>query len=180
MEINILLLGAALLALVNVVSGYKKGMVKAVISLVSLVILCIVAALLAHGLGSYREGNFFHVAIVVILLTLLGIVHHLLSVLFFSAKLVAKLPVVHGADKLLGAVFGLAETLLILWTVYIFSMMLDFGALEKFILDYTQDSPLLIWLYQHNYLAYGIEVLQKEFQFVPLAEIFTYAEEFFG
>lgn len=173
MQVNILLLCMAALAIAKAASGYKKGMVKEIISLVSLIVLCVVAALAAYGLGSYRAGNFFHVAVVVILLSLLGLAHHLLSVLFFSAKLVTKLPVVHGVNKLLGAVFGLAETVLLLWTIYSFSMMLDFGAPEAFLIAYTQKSPLLTWLYEHNYLAYGIKLFLKEFQFVPLAEIFN-------
>lgn len=173
LEANLLLICVIILAIINVVSGYKKGMVKAIISLVSLVILCVVATLLANGISSYNNGKVFHVILVVVLLAVLALVHHLLSVVFFSAKLVAKLPVVHSLDKLLGIVFGLIETILILWTIYTFAMMMDLGVIEDLIVIGTNENSLLTWLYQHNYLAYGIERLLKEFSFIPLAEILS-------
>ena len=172
-EINILLLCVAGFAIINMIRGYKKGMVKAIISLVSLIILCVVATLLAYGIGSYHQGNFFHMMLVVFLLTILGIVHHLLDVVFFSAKMVAKLPVIHFADKLLGIVFGALETVLVLWTVYTFVMMMNLGMVEKYILASTKQSAFLTWLYQHNYLARGISHLLEEFDFVPLKELLT-------
>lgn len=173
LEVNILLVAVIILAIINVVRGYKKGMVKAIISLVSLVILCVVATLLAHGISSYNSGKVFHVILVVVLLTVLALVHHLLGVVFFSAKLVTKLPVVHSIDKLLGILFGLIETVLILWTVYTFAMMMDLGVIGDMIITGASENPVLTWLYQHNYLAYGIDRLLKEFSFIPLAEILS-------
>lgn len=170
---NILLICVIGLAIFNMVSGYKKGMVKAIISLISMVILCIVATLLAYGIGSYNSGRFIHVALVVILLAALGVVHHLLSVVFFSAKMVAKLPVIHSLDKVLGILFGFIETILILWTVYTFVMMMDLGGIEKMIVIWTRENAILTWFYQHNYLAYGIDLLLEKFSFIPLTEILS-------
>lgn len=170
-NINFLLIGVLVLAVISMLLGYRKGMVKAVVSLVSLLILSVVALLAAYGIGKYNDGKFFHVALVVILLAVLGLVHHLLSVVFFSAKLVTKLPVVHSVDKFLGIVFGVLETALILWTLYTFTMMMDLGMVGTLILSWTEENFLLTWLYQHNYLAYGISWLLEEFSFIPLAEI---------
>lgn len=177
-DINILLLGVAGFAVINMIRGYKKGMVKAIISLVSLIILCVVATLLAYGIGSYHEGNFFHVMLVVFLLAILGIVHHLLDVVFFSAKMIAKLPVVHFADKLLGIVFGALETVLILWTVYTFVMMMNLGMIEEYIIAGTEQSAFLTWLDRHNYLAHGVSYLLDEFNFIPLIELRSIAGNF--
>ncbi len=172
-SVNLLLIGLIVLAIINMISGYKKGMVRAVISLVSMVVLCVVAVLLAHGISSYNDGNVFHVVLTIILLTVLGVIHHLLGVVFFSAKLVSKLPVIHFLDKLLGIVFGFLETILILWTVYTFVMMMDLGVIEDMIVSWTEKNAALTWLYQRNYLAYGIERLLSEFSFIPLAEILS-------
>ena len=169
---NILLIGVLVLAIINIILGYKKGMVKAVVSLVSLLILSIVALLIAYGIGKYNNGQFIHVTLVVVLLSVLGLVHHLLSVVFFSAKMVTKLPVVHSVDKLLGIVFGVLETVLILWTLYTLTIMMDdLGMVRTLILSWTEENVLLTWLYQHNYLAYGISWLLDEFSFIPLADI---------
>lgn len=167
-SINLLLIAVLILAVINVWSGYNKGMIKAVISLVSLIVLCVVAVLIVNGISGYNSGNFFQVALMVIMLGVIGLARHLLSVVFFSAKLVSKLPIVHFVDKLLGIAFGVLETVLILWTVYIFAMMMDMGMIGQLIRTCAGENRFLAWMYQHNYLAHGIEKLLSEFSFVPL------------
>lgn len=167
-NINLLLIAVLIMAVINVVIGYKKGMVKSIISLISLIVLCVIGLLLANGISSYNDGKIFQVVIVIILLTVIGIAHHMLGVVFFSAKLVAKLPVVHSVDKLLGIIFGVLETVLILWTVYTFAMMMDLGMVGELIRTCAGENRFLAWMYQHNYLAYGIDKLLSEFSFVPL------------
>lgn len=171
LKINIMLVIVVIAIVCKMVDGYKKGMVKEVISMISMVVLCVVAALIAYGVNSYHDGKVFNVAIAVILLVLLATAHHLLGLALFPAKLAAKLPVIHLADKLLGIVFGAAEIILILWTLYAFTMMMDMGAIGQMLLSYTEDSAVLTWLYQYNYLAHGIQHLLSEFDFVSLNEL---------
>ncbi len=162
---NLLLICVILLLIFNVVNGYKIGMVRQIISLVSLVILCTVAVLLANGLNSYFDGKILNVIVVVLLLVLLGIAKHLLGVVFFSAKMIARLPVVHWADKLFGIVSGALETVLILWTVYTFAMMMDLGMVGRLIEECTAGNRILYWFYQHNYLAHAVEQLVSDLSF---------------
>lgn len=171
LNINFMLIIVAVAAVCKMADGYKKGMTKEIISFISLIVLCIVGALIAGGVNNYFDGKFFNVAVMVFLLALVGIAHHLLGLVFFPAKLVAKLPVIHFVDKLLGIVFGLLEIVLVLWTVYTMIMMMDMGAVGQVVLSYTEDSKILAWFYQHNYLAYGIERLMEKFNFVPLEEL---------
>ncbi len=172
-EITPLLASLALiiLAVINVAGGYRKGIVKSVVSLVSLVILCVMVILAAYGLRGYNAGNIFQVVLMVVLLIVLILVHNLLGLFFFSAKLMVKLPVLHAVDKILGALFGLFETVLILWTVYIFSMMMDLGKVNEFIASWTEQNPVLTLLYENNYLAMVIENVLNEFSFIPLEDI---------
>lgn len=157
MNINIVLIIMVIVLAAAVADGYKKGMVRTVISLVSLIVTCIVASLVGYGVKSYFDGSIFNVIAMVLLLCLVGIVRHLLNVVFFSAKVISKLPVVSYGDKLLGIVFGVLETAVILWTIYILIMLLDIGIVGQMILDSTQESRLLSWMYEHNYLAYFLE-----------------------
>lgn len=173
MSINLLLICVIIVAVVTVLRGYKRGMIKSIISLVSLLVLCVMAVLLANGISSYNQGKTFHVILMVILLALLGLAHHLLSVVFFSAKLVSKLPVIHSVDKLLGIVFGLVEAILLLWTVYTFVIMMNLGMLEAKILECTSENSILTWFYQNNLLAHGISMLLDKFSFIPLNEILS-------
>lgn len=168
MSINILLIVVVIAAFLKAIDGFKKGMVKEIISLLSMAIVCAVVALLANGISSYHDGKIFNVIVAVVLLAVVGIVHHLLGVVFFSAKILSKLPVVSLVNKLLGVVFGVFEVILLLWTVYTFIMMMDMGAIGQLILSYTQDSSILTLVYRYNYLAYGIEQLLSKFQFIPL------------
>jgi hypothetical protein len=161
MSINILLIAAAILLIYNVADGYKKGMVRQFISLVSLVVLCVLLALAINGMKSYLSGKIVNVIIVVVLLCLLGIVRHILGVVFFSAKVISKLPIIHGADKILGIAFGVLETVLMLWTLYTFVMMLDMGVVGSMIKNMTSGNQILEWFYRNNYLAFWIEKLTE-------------------
>lgn len=160
---NLLLIIMAILLVCNIIQGYKKGMVKSVISLVSLIVLCIMVTLISNGLQSYFKGEIMNVIIMVLLLSVLGIAHHLLGVIFFSAKMITKLPIVRFADKLLGVVVGVFETVLILWTIYTFIKILNLGMLGAYIVDFTAESNILRWFYEHNYLAHWVESLGAQF-----------------
>lgn len=163
MSINLMLIIVIAALVLKMVDGYKKGLVKEVVSLVSLIILCLVVALIGGGVHSYMDGKIINVIVIVILLAIVGIVHHLLNVVLFPAKLVVKLPIVKLADKLLGIVFGALEVIFLLWTLYTFVMMMDLGVIEEIIVSFTKESSILTWFYQHNYLAYWIEKLIGDF-----------------
>lgn len=164
---NLLFVIVLIVMFFNIVSGYKKGMVREIISLISLIVMCVVVALIGNGLNSYFDGEIANVIIAVLLLCLVGIVDHLLGVVFFSAKVISKLPIVSWIDKLLGMLFGIVETILILWTIYAFIMMLDMGMIGQQILVYTRENQILTWLYENNYLAVWLERLNSEISFLP-------------
>ena len=82
-------------------------MVKEVIMLFSLIITCITVALITNGMKSYQSGQVFNTVLMVLMLTVLGIVQFALKPIFFSAKLVVKLPIVNWLDKLLGILVGI-------------------------------------------------------------------------
>lgn len=165
---NLLVIVVLLVLLWKVSEGYRRGMVKEIISFVSLIVLCVVAVLISSGLKSYSEHEYLGIVVAVFLLCIIGIVHHLLGLVFFSAKLISKLPVIHWADKLLGVVVGALETLLLLWTVYTFILTFGLGMVGQVILTYTQENPVLLWLYRYNYLAQWIAAIRENISFIPL------------
>ena len=165
MNLNLLLIITAVILLCMVVDGYKKGMVRSLISLISLLITCVVLFLIGNGLSSYFDGKIFNVILTILLLAAIGLVHHLLNIVFFSAKMIVKLPIVHSLDKLLGIGVGILETVLIVWTIYAFNIFRDLGTLGQVIVDYTRDSKILTCLYENNYLAYLIEQLGQKLPF---------------
>lgn len=165
---NLLAIIVFIFLICKVVEGFKRGMVKEIISFISLIVLCVVVVLIGAGLQSYLEKEFVGVAAAVLLLAVLGIAHHLLGVVFFSAKMIVKLPIVHWVDKLLGMAVGVLETVLILWTIYAFIMSFGLGMIGQQILAYTQENAVLSWLYRYNYLAAWISSLSDKLTFIQI------------
>ena len=60
---NILLIIVLVLLICKIRDGYKRGMVKEIISFVSLIILCVVLALLANGVSNYFDKKYINVFI---------------------------------------------------------------------------------------------------------------------
>ncbi len=162
MGINIFVIVMLALLVFKMWDGYRKGMVKEIISFISLIFLCLVAALVGNGLNSYFDGKFLNVVIATVLLALLSIAHHLINVAVFPAKLLSKLPIVHSLDKILGIAVGILETVLILWTIYTFVMMMDMGMVGEFIVQCTAENPILTWFYRNNQLAGWLQILSAE------------------
>lgn len=154
---NLMVLIVLFLLLIKILEGYKKGMVKEIISFVSLIVVCIVVVLISAGLHSYMEKEVLGVVVAVLLLAVLGIAHHLLQVVFFSAKLLAKLPVISWGNKLLGMVVGALEVVLLLWTLYTFIMYFGLGMVGELVIEYTSQSKLLTLVYEFNMLAPIVE-----------------------
>lgn len=150
---NVLLIVAVAILVMCVVSGCKKGAVREIIAMVSLLITSIVVILIANGVNSYFDGKIFNIILVILLLTVIGTVRHLLGIVFFSAKVISKLPIVSWVDKILGLAVGVAEAVLLLWTLYTFVLLMDLGSIGKLILEETQNSSILTWFFEHNYLA---------------------------
>ena len=165
---NLMLIAAALFALFKVVDGYKKGMIKEVVSLVTLILMGNMVVLIGKGLHSYMEKEVVGVIIAVVLMALLGVVHHLLNVVFFSAKMISKLPVISWINKVLGAVFGVLEVILTLQIIYVFIMYFGLGMIGQQILEYTRESIVLTKIYQYNVVAKLVENLMNQLPALPL------------
>lgn len=152
-QMNLMLIIVAILILYKMIRGYKQGMVKEIISCVSLLVMCVVVVLIGAGIHSYMDKQIIGVVTAILLLTLVGIAHHLLGVVFFSAKVIAKLPVISWLDKLLGMLVGALEIVILLWTIYVFMSYFNLGKIEDIIMGYTNQSELLQTIYQYNMLS---------------------------
>ena len=164
---NLLLIAVLILLVLKMISGYKKGMVKEIIQFVTLLITCATLALIANALSHYTKGEWLNVVIMIIMLSLLGLVHFLLKIVFVSAKLIVNLPIVSWVDKVMGIAVGALETVLLLWTLYFFVMIMDMGGVSEIVLQYTQDSKILTWLFENNYLAYFLGKISQSVQYLP-------------
>ncbi len=156
---NILLIAVLILLIINVVWGYKQGFVKTLVSLISLVVLGIMVVLVINGIHGYTSGNFLEVIIAVALLVGVAVVHRIINFVLLPAKLLVKLPIVSWLDQLLGIVFGVLQTLLILWILDACIILLDMGMIETLLVTATQESKILSWLFNNNLLLAFMKVI---------------------
>lgn len=97
----------------RVVAGFRKGLVQEIISLIAMAVAGVCVVLIIGAIGSYMDREISRVIQTIVVLFVVCAVYRLVQVLFTSLELIAKLPVIKGLDKLMGAVIGLAEAGLI-------------------------------------------------------------------
>lgn len=100
-----------------------------------------VAASIAHFIV---EGIAFFIALIVA-----GIFAHWLMQLL---NLVSHLPILHGANKTLGAVAGILKGLVVVWLGFYVITICGTSEWGKEMLTYVRKSAFLSYLYQHNIL----------------------------
>lgn len=97
----------------RVVAGFHKGLVQEIISLIAMAVAGVCVVLIIGAIGSYMDREISRVIQTIVVLFVVCVVYRLVQVLFTSLELIAKLPVIKGLDKVMGAVIGLAEAGLI-------------------------------------------------------------------
>lgn len=98
-----------LVILWRMAAGFRKGFVRELLSLIALAIAGVSAYLVLGAIGSYFNREIGRLIQIVVILLVIGVVYKCIHLLFVSLKLVSKLPVIRGADKLLGALLGILE-----------------------------------------------------------------------
>lgn len=127
MDIYFYLAVAAIVVIIiwRMVSGFRKGMVQEILSLIAMVVAGFCAYLLLGAVGSYLNREIGRLIQIIILLLIVCAVYKLANLIFTSIRLVSRLPVIRSADKLLGAVFGILEGIII--TGYILYWLKNWG-----------------------------------------------------
>lgn len=99
----------ALIFIWRMATGFHKGMVQELISLVAMAAAGVCVVLILGAVGSYIDREIAQVVQTVLVLLVVCFVYRLVHLLFTSLELVSKMPLVNGADKLLGLVIGFVE-----------------------------------------------------------------------
>lgn len=127
MDIYFYLAVAAIVVIIiwRMVAGFRKGMVQEILSLIAMAVAGFCAYLLLGAIGSYLNKEIGRLIQIIILLLIVCAVYKLANLIFTSIRLVSRLPVIRSADKLLGAVFGILEGIII--TGYILYWLKNWG-----------------------------------------------------
>lgn len=107
------LLIIALIFIWRIVAGFRKGLVQEIISLIAMAVAGICIFLIMGAIGNYLNQEIGKMIQVIVVLFVVCLVYRLVHTLFVSLELISKLPLIKWADKLLGAVVGCGEAVLI-------------------------------------------------------------------
>ncbi len=99
----------ALVFIWRMMAGFKRGMVREVISLIAMAVAGACVTLILGAIGNYMDKEIAEVLQIITVLTVVCLVYRLANVLLTSLQLIAGLPIVKGLDKILGVVIGFAE-----------------------------------------------------------------------
>lgn len=103
----------ALIFIWRVATGFRKGMVQEIVSLIAMAVAGVCIFLIMGAVGNYLNHEIGKMVQIIVVLLVVCLVYRLVHILFTSLKLISKLPIIKGVDKLLGALIGCAEAALI-------------------------------------------------------------------
>lgn len=132
--------------------GYKRGMAKQLSTAVAIVITGFVAAVIFMLISSFEEGEAQNTIYSIVLLVVLGSVYGIVKIFLRSIKILANLPVLSFLDKVVGAVLGLLQAVILTW---IFCLMIKYGFLSQYtnqIFMDIENSRILTVIYENNVL----------------------------
>ena len=114
-----------------------------------------IADQILEGSGAYdvvagRATDLVMRVISFVLVLLIAVISfHLLSVVL---KVVEKLPLIGGINRLLGLFAGLVKGILIIWLAFAIIAMAGTTDIGIALISYIYESPLLIWAYENNFV----------------------------
>ena len=159
---NILLIVLAILLVWRISMGIKRGVVREVITFINVIFVALVLGLVSMIVNAYHAENYLSIALFVLAIVVVSFVYSLLKIVFFSAKVISKLPIISSVDKLLGLVIGAAESLILYWTMCCMFMYLDLGVLEEQIIMMIGESNLLTGLYEYNLMGLLFDTVKSK------------------
>lgn len=112
----VLILAVDVLILIAMtVHGARQGFARLFSKVVSLVASIAVVILLSSVVNGYRSGNTSNFLMGILFLVVLGAVYKVIHALILSIRFLAGLPIIAGADHVLGIVIGFMEGFAILY-----------------------------------------------------------------
>lgn len=157
---NILVIIFVLIVIWRIYRGFKNGLAKEINGLVSLLLALIVLSVALLLIASILEKNTKTIIISAVLLVAVSFVYRLVNMLMKSLETIAKLPVIHLVNMLLGAAAGGLEALVIFWIMYVIVANVPTGQFGEQIMAWTGQSTILINVFHKNYIANWIAGLK--------------------
>ena len=161
MEMNILLVIFAVLALWRIWRGAKRGITEEIHHLMTLVIALFVVCVGILLYTSVKEQNGKNIAVSVAVIVVTGLVTKVIRMVMKSLEAIAHLPMISVLDTLLGIAAGAAEVIVLFWMMYAVIGRFDTAEVGERILQWTGESPLLQTISNMNVIPELVDKLQK-------------------
>ncbi|MCM1202287.1 MAG: CvpA family protein [Bacteroides fragilis] len=107
-----------LMAAWRIRKGFQNGMIKELVNIFSIAAACVCITLLFLTISSIVAKTFSVLTVCIAGLIGIGIVYKLCSFIFRPITAIVNISVIHGLDKLLGAVMGIGETAICAYFLY--------------------------------------------------------------
>lgn len=150
---NILAVIFIILVVCGVWKGFKNGLAGEINGLISLFMALVVISTALLLLGGILQKNTKVIVISAVILVIVSFLYRLLGMLMKSIETVAKLPLISLVNRLAGAMAGAVEILIIFWMIYIIVDSFPTGLFGRRIMEWTNESALLMNIYNRNYIA---------------------------
>lgn len=150
--INIPFLCFVILLVTRVIISTKRGLVKEICSIIATIVASVAIILIALAIRKYLDESKLVFVLTLVLISVLGILYKIIDGFLTTIKLIAKLPVLNAFDKLMGLVFGIAETILVVWAVYCIIIILGSGPFEQCVMKCVENNFVMRFMYDNNYL----------------------------
>jgi len=140
-----------------VLYGHYRGLLKMLVSVLSLVLTFIgVRLLMPYAAAAFQNDSYLTFAVLFLLLFLI------IRIVVGFLNLAARLPLIHGLNQLAGAAAGFLEGLLFCWLLYLLAAVTAQHPFCAKILAQVEESPLLSFAVRNNPLLFVLEQVFRE------------------
>lgn len=171
LTVNIPFWIVCLFLIIRVVAATKKGMVMEICSLIATLAGCISVLAIAFAIRNYINHDKIIFVVTLVLLAIFGMIYKMIDGLLTTMKLIAKLPVIKYADKVLGIVVGVAEVVVVVWTVFCIILIMDGGLIQRSIIECVNANIIMKKLFEYNYLYVFIAPFSDKLRNIDLEKM---------
>ena len=150
---NIIFLIVLMLFIGGGIKGFRHGMVEELNKAVALILALAAIAMFVVAAKSYMEHETLRTILGIVCMTIAILAYKIVDFILSSLKIISLIPVIRGVNKLLGFGVGVAESVILIWAVFIVIVAFEFGGASRYILENIKENTLLTFLFSNNYLA---------------------------
>ncbi len=138
--------------IIRMVVAFKRSFVKEIFGLISLIIASFIVMIITFAFRAHFKEYSLIAWSSVVLVILMLVLYKLFETLFTSLKFMDNLDSVNKADRILGPLFAILETGVLIWGVYSIIYVMDSGVLHDIMFSSSKHNILMKFLDEHNYL----------------------------